>query len=307
MTEQVATGSKGEAHQESLDQRSTYRVALLGASGRLGREVSSLLSRDEEARAHGETEAHPSLQLACALGRRDDLHDPKVRSALETCDVLIDVSLPSATDGLLKALSALKRPLPIVSGVTGLSEAQRHALIKYSERAPVFYARNFSLGVALLTHLTALSARVLGGAFDTEVFELHHRQKIDAPSGTARQLAEAAATELRGETSDQPTTTPRDPQLVHMSAGRGGQVVGEHTVFFLGEAERLELTHRASNRALFAHGALRATSWLLSQRELQREPHPFQGRLIGMEALIEGLLAPSQSSSHSAPFNEGRG
>ena len=285
--------------------RAPWRVAVYGAGGRMGREVCELLER----------QSNPSLTLELRLGRADDLSSTHTQAQLERCDALIDLSLPSATTSLLTALMSLSSPPALISGVTGLSEAQLALMHTYSERAPTLYARNFSLGVALLSHLTELSARVLGEAFDVEVFELHHRQKLDAPSGTALQLAERAAEGKRSAldeaevnatrstapttaptTTTTPTAVPRDPHLVHVSAGRGGQVIGEHTVYFLGEAERVELTHRAQNRALFAHGALRATHWLLTQ-----QPAPL-GRLMGLQDMISALLSP-----HALHEQGGRG
>jgi 4-hydroxy-tetrahydrodipicolinate reductase len=228
-------------------------VAVWGAGGRVGREVVSAL------------EAHPTLRLGVAVGRAQDPLDPDLLSELSRCVGVIDFSLPEAQPALLSALRALAargHPLPLASGVTGLDPQHISALKGYAHLAPTLHAANFSLGVALLARLTAQASRALGPGFDVEVFELHHRQKRDAPSGTALHLARAAAEARGGRVTEAPIDLPRDPSVVHVSAGRGGQVVGEHTVFFLGEAERLELTHRAASRAVFAHGALRALEWL---------------------------------------------
>ncbi|MBM4291691.1 MAG: 4-hydroxy-tetrahydrodipicolinate reductase [Deltaproteobacteria bacterium] len=247
-------------------------VAVWGAGGRVGRELLSALA------------AHPTLRLGLAVGRAQDPRDPALRAALAGCVGVVDFSLPEAQPALLSALDALAaegRALPLVTGVTGLDAAGWGALEARARRAPTLHAANFSLGVALLARLTAQASRALGPSFDVEVFELHHRQKRDAPSGTALHLARAAAEGRGGSVSDAPTPLPRDPALVHVSAGRGGQEVGEHTVFFLGEAERLELTHRAASRAVFAHGALRALDWLRARPA---------GALWGLGDLLDDLL-----------------
>lgn len=231
-------------------------VAVWGANGRVGRELVSALER------------HPTFRLGLAVGRAHDPSEPPLRAALAECVGVIDFSLPEAQPALLDALRALAaegRPLPLASGVTGLNPEQTRALEGYARLAPTLHAANFSLGVALLARLTAQASRALGAGFDVEVFELHHRQKRDAPSGTALHLAHAAAEARGGRVTATPTPLPRDPSEVHVSAGRGGQVVGEHTVFLLGESERLELTHRAASRGVFAHGALRALEWLLTR------------------------------------------
>jgi len=266
-------------------------VVIYGATGRLGGELLALLQGSEGSRLN--------LNLAGALGRGDSLDDPKVIALLEVADAVIDVSLPEATRALMNRLSELEEPPALICGVTGLSAKDLSRLATFATRAPTFYARNFSVGVALLTHLSALSARVLGDGFDVELFELHHRQKVDAPSGTAFHLAGAITQTRGGSHSGAPCEHPRDPRLVHMSAGRGGQVIGDHTVYFLGEAERVELTHRAQSRALFAQGALRATRWLLER------PGERSGHVLGMSEMISALLDASSPASGAGPAERG--
>lgn len=249
------------------------KVLICGAQGRLGREIVSLLS---------EQCLPTTLKLVGTLSRHDHLDDPSVRQRLQESDLVIDVSLPHATHDLLTCLSDLEQKPALVCGVTGLSETTMSLLHRYAQLRPTFYARNFSIGVALLSHLSALTTRVLGDTFDVELFELHHRQKVDAPSGTAYHLAETIARERDGYLSSEPLSTPRNPKLIHMNAGRGGQVIGEHTIYFLGESERIELTHRAQSRRLFAVGALRAASWLATHHQTQQ--------IWGMEDMISKLL-----------------
>jgi 4-hydroxy-tetrahydrodipicolinate reductase len=171
-------------------------------------------------------------------------------------------------------------PVPLVSGVTGRTADQVAALETYARRAPVLLASNFSVGVALLRRLVALVGEAV--PWDAEIFELHHRLKLDAPSGTALSLAQSVA-RVRDLPWLATTRAPRGAGArvadeIGLAVARGGDVVGEHTVFFLGEAERLELTHRATDRGVFAAGALHAASWLAN-----RAPG-----LYGMDDVVQG-------------------
>jgi 4-hydroxy-tetrahydrodipicolinate reductase len=187
---------------------------------------------------------------------------------LSHCDVVIDFSIATATEDLLERLDGTRAAL--VTGTTGRTPEQMAAVEGRSAVAPVFSAANYSLGVAVLSDLVTRAARALGPAFDMEIFEIHHRQKVDAPSGTALHLAEVAA-----HARDMPwpdaqrlrhgQTGPRSEAEVGLAALRGGAVTGEHTVYFFGAAERIELTHRAADRDVFAHGALRAACWIVGQ------------------------------------------
>lgn len=227
------------------------RFGLFGARGRMGQRIQACLPD------------HPSLELARALGR-GDLGD------FTNCAVVIDVAVASATEDLLQRLTKPGGPVrPLVTAVTGRSAAQQALVDAYAERAPVFTAANFSLGIAVLTRLVREAAAALGG--DVEVFELHHRHKADAPSGTALQLARVAAEaqglgwpDGRAAVRDG-HTGPRGDREVGLAALRGGAVPGEHTVFVFGDAERIELTHRAADRDVFAHGALRAAEWVVGR------------------------------------------
>ena len=198
---------------------------------------------------------HPALKLTVAVGldTPDSVH-------FGDCDVVIDFAVAEATEALFRRLT---RPVALVTGVTGRNKTQQARLSAWAERAPVFEAANFSLGVAVTAWLVEQAAQMLGAPYDVELFELHHRRKVDAPSGTALHLGAAAA---RGsgrawpESRAQPRdghTGPRGDDL-GIAALRGGDVIGEHTVFFLGAHDRIEITHRAADRQLFADGALRA-------------------------------------------------
>ena len=180
----------------------------------------------------------------------------------EHSDAIIDFTLPEAT--LTHAKLAAQHKKILVVGTTGLSKDQEQELQKAAEQTVIIYAANMSLGVNLLMALVEQAARALDPEWDIEIFESHHKHKIDAPSGTALALGNSAA---EGRKKILPSPIPFDRNGarkkgdIGFSVARGGDVVGEHTVFFYGEGERLELTHRATNRALFARGAIKAALW----------------------------------------------
>lgn len=244
----------------------TINVAVYGASGRMGQAILR------------ESSSCPPLRASAALVRPGsglierplrsvlgaDAPDLDFSSALDPetpVDALIDFSGPHAFDAALAL--ALERRVAFVSGTTGLGQTQREALERAGYAIPVLWASNFSLGVALLTRFARAAAQALP-EWDCEIVEMHHRRKIDAPSGTAISLGEAVATG-RGIALDKAAVHGRSGQVGARSAGeigfhalRGGDVVGEHTVVFASEGERVELSHRAGNRDIFARGALLA-------------------------------------------------
>jgi 4-hydroxy-tetrahydrodipicolinate reductase len=227
------------------------RLHVNGALGRLGRVIVQL------AEMSGEFTVTKS-------GRGDVLGE-----LISGCDVVIDVSQPEAS--VLVADECGRRAKPVVIGTTGHNAGQREELQRTARRTALLLAPNFSVGVNLLFWLTEQTAKTLGPEFDVEVVEIHHRLKKDAPSGTARQLGEIIAQvhALTYETSVRNGRAglvgERTPGEIGIQAVRGGEVVGEHTVFFAGLGERLELGHKASSRETFARGALRAARWLLPQ------------------------------------------
>jgi 4-hydroxy-tetrahydrodipicolinate reductase len=188
-------------------------------------------------------------------------------AALEKCAAAIDFSSAAGTGPLLEACRAQGNK-PLVIGATGHDEAQRAQIHAASREMPIVWAANFSVGVNALFWLTRQAAAILGPGFDLEVVEVHHRLKKDAPSGTARRLAEILA-EARNVSYDKDTRHGREGMVgertneeIGVHAVRGGDVVGEHTVLFAGMGERVELIHRATSRETFAMGALRAAEWL---------------------------------------------
>ncbi|NKI34818.1 4-hydroxy-tetrahydrodipicolinate reductase [Wenzhouxiangella sp. XN79A] len=226
------------------------KILLNGATGKVGRLIEAL----------AETDA--ALELVGRGSRDHPLAEPA------GADVLIDFSRPAA---LVDALAlACRHRIPVVTGTTGLDDAASAALGRAAETVPVCRAANFAIGVHLLRQLVRDAAHRLGPAFDIELVETHHREKIDAPSGTALSLARAAA-EGRGLDpahalhSDGHAGGARDRDRIGVQSLRGGDVVGEHEVHFLGDGERLVLVHRATDRSLFARGALRAAAWLVGR------------------------------------------
>ena len=181
----------------------------------------------------------------------------------------IDVSHHTVTSELIEAL----RPgRPLVIGTTGHTAEEKQLLADAAKRIPVLVAPNFSVGVNLLFFLTRKAAEILGSGYDQEIIEMHHRNKLDAPSGTAKRLAEVLC-EVKGRGYDELVLGGREGETgkrtgdeIAVHALRGGDVVGDHTVIFAGTGERVELTHKASSRDTFAFGALRAAKWILGQK-----------------------------------------
>ena len=202
--------------------------------------------------------------IARACDQGDDPAD-----GLGDCDVVIDFSTHTATPDMVKL--AADRRMPVVIGTTGLTDGEKDAVHQSIAGAiPAVWAGNYSSGVNTLNHLVKRAAGALGGDFEAEVLEMHHHHKTDAPSGTAEQLVailrEAYALgrdSVRHGREGQVGARPRGEIGVH--AVRGGDIVGEHTVFFCGEGERLELTHRATDRRIFARGAVRAARWVVGR------------------------------------------
>jgi len=249
------------------------KLALHGASGRMGLSITRLTQNKPEIEIVGAacSSSDPKLgrdlgELA-GLGALGVVTSPDVSSSLLGAEVVIDFSTASAVSQL--AQLAARQGVAIVCGTTNLDAAAKRALDKASEVVPVLVAGNMSLGIQVLAEAVELALRRLGLGYDVEIVELHHRKKIDSPSGTASRLLEAVkkvrpeVRELRGRDGE---VGARTDDEVAVFGVRGGDVIGDHTVYLLGDGERLELTHRASNRDLFAHGALRAAQFLAGKK-----------------------------------------
>lgn len=223
---------------------------MVGASGRMGQAIVRLASEMNDTEIVGLVSLGDSLESLASSG----------------ANVVIDFSSPAGTRAIAPVCAGVN--IAIVSGTTGLDDAAEKALDDAAKSVPVFWAPNMSVGVHVLATVVAEAVRMLGTDYDPEIVEAHHRRKVDAPSGTALRLAEAVregrgkAVELEHGRSGQ--IGPRK-DVIGMHAVRGGGVVGDHTVFLLGESERLELTHRAQSREVFASGAIRAAQWIIGK------------------------------------------
>jgi 4-hydroxy-tetrahydrodipicolinate reductase len=202
--------------------------------------------------------------LGVSLDKGDDLN-----SVIDQFDVVIDFTRPEAT---LKYLEICKQAnKAMVIGTTGFDEIGLEAINGAAQKIPVVFAPNMSIGVNLSLKLLAMAAKVIGEESDIEIVEAHHRHKVDAPSGTALKMGEVVANALGRDLSKcaiygrEGIEQPRDRQTIGFSTIRGGDVVGEHTVSFFMEGERVEITHKASSRLTFANGAVRASVWLKSK------------------------------------------
>lgn len=216
----------------------------------------------------GHALAAGAKELGLVVGAAIDVGDD-VKAALAKCDVAVDFSSHHATRLLLELAVAKKKP--IVIGTTGHTAAEKKQLLALAAKVPCVWAGNFSVGVNLLFALTRRASSVLGADYDAEVVEMHHRFKKDAPSGTAERLLEIIREERKlgadalrhgrkGITGERTSTE------IGIHSLRGGDVVGDHTVMFATAGERIELVHRASDRAIFARGALRAAQWVVAQK-----------------------------------------
>lgn len=248
-------------------------VVIVGARGRMGQALIREVLESDDLSLVGAVDRSDAAGLGHDAGRMCGLPDCGVVLSDELTPprgaVVVDFSLPAVADANIGR--CLELGVPLVLGTTGISAATRDLLKRAGKEIPIVSAANFSVGITLLTQLAAIAARAVGPDFDTEIFELHHRHKRDAPSGTALRIGKAVA-EATGRAFDQVATKARDATetaRTHEEIGvfglRGGDSVGEHTVMLLGPGERLELVHRASDRGIFARGALRAARWLVGR------------------------------------------
>ncbi len=228
------------------------KLLVTGAKGRMGQAVIACAKKTAGA------------EVAAQIDIGDSLAE-----ALDQCDTVIDFSHHAFTTELLAA--CVERGAKLVTGTTGHSDEELEAIERASQSVGIVKAPNFSVGVNTLFYLTRRASEILGQNFDLEVVEMHHRDKVDSPSGTARRLVEILD-ETRGLSYDEDTlhgrhgdVGPRKDSEIGLHAVRGGDVVGDHTVIYAGAGERVELTHKASSRDTFASGAVRAAQWLQNQ------------------------------------------
>jgi 4-hydroxy-tetrahydrodipicolinate reductase len=253
----------------------TVRIAIAGAGGRMGQALIDATLGSNDLSLVGALDVEGSAAIGIDAGERcGRVTGVRVTSDVDTvartCDVLIDFTRPAGT---LRHLAACARGrIGAVIGTTGFDADGKAAIARHAAVIPIVFAPNMSIGVTVLAELVEHAARRLGPAFDIEIVEMHHRHKIDAPSGTALRLGDAAAAgagiDLAGHAvyAREGVTGERKPGTIGFATLRGGDVVGEHSVIFAGAGERLELTHRATSRQNFASGALRAARFVAGLR-----------------------------------------
>jgi 4-hydroxy-tetrahydrodipicolinate reductase len=250
-------------------------IAIAGATGRMGRVLIESVARE------------PGLRLAAALEARGNPHVGKdvgdlagapcgvrisddIAQSLADCDVLIDFTRPAGT--MAHLAECRRQAVRMVIGTTGFDEAQKRAITEAAREVAIALSPNFSVGVNVAFRLLDVAARALGGEYDVEIVEAHHRHKVDAPSGTALRMGEVVARALDRDLGQsavygrEGVTGERRNETIGFATVRGGDIVGEHTVMFIGAGERLEVTHRAGSRANFAAGALRAARFVQSRK-----------------------------------------
>ncbi|MDW3095110.1 MAG: 4-hydroxy-tetrahydrodipicolinate reductase [Gammaproteobacteria bacterium] len=252
----------------------TTAIAINGASGRMGRalvqacvECSSTSLAAALVRVGSEYEGSDAGTVAGIAPTKVLMQSE--RSKLPSVDVWIDFTLP---EGLMDALNyCLTNNIPMVIGTTGLSESQSQAITQAATTIPIVFAPNMSVGVNLCLNILQTAAKTLGEDYDIEIVEAHHKNKVDAPSGTALRMGEVIAESIginlehKAEYTRHGNIGVRKPGAIGFQTIRAGDIVGEHTVIFAGIGERVEIAHRATSRLTFARGAVRAATWLQDQ------------------------------------------
>lgn len=249
------------------------RIAVMGAAGRMGKTLIEAVQQTQGAAGLTAAVHRPESSLVGAdagelagIGRNGVMLSGELSRVLDDFDVLIDFTHPGVT--LQNLALCRKAGKAMVIGTTGFTAEQKLTLLEASKEIPIVFAANFSVGVNLCLKLLDTAARVLGDEVDIEIIEAHHRHKVDAPSGTALRMGEVVAQALGRDLEEvavygrEGQTGARDRQTIGFATVRAGDVVGDHTVLFASEGERVEITHKASSRMTFAKGAVRAALWL---------------------------------------------
>lgn len=248
------------------------KVAVTGAAGRMGGRIITLVTESDDLQLAGAVElaGHPRLGddagYVAGCGDLGVIINDSLEAALQNADLLIDFTFPQVT--LQNAEVCARLGKAMVIGSTGFTPEEREGLTAYANQIPIVFAPNMSVGVNVCFKLLKDLAKTLGDDFDVEIVELHHNKKKDSPSGTAVKMGEVVADAL-GRDYNQVANYHREgmcgertAEEIGMQTVRGGDIVGEHTVYFIGMGERIELTHRAMSRDMFARGAIRAAAWL---------------------------------------------
>ena len=253
----------------------TIKVGVIGAGGRMGRMLIEAVQNNPKTILNAAIERQGSSLVGAdagevaAIGRLEVQIVDELEAVINDIDVLIDFSLPDATEKNMQVCA--EHNVAMVIGTTGFNEAQEQVLAKASEKIAIVYAGNYSTGINLSLKLLGMAAKAFGNEADVEIIEAHHKHKIDAPSGTAYMMAEAVA-EARGQNlkdvaiyGREGQTGERESGTIGIHAVRGGEIVGDHTVMFIADGEVVEITHRARERMTFAAGAVRAATWVTEQ------------------------------------------
>ena len=257
------------------ENKKMINVGVIGAGGRMGRMLIEAIQDNPQTILTAAIERQGSSLVGAdagevaAVGRLDVKIVDDLQQVINKIDVLIDFSLPAATEQNMQVCA--EHNVGMVIGTTGFNEQQEQVLAKASEQVAIVYAGNYSTGVNLSLKLLGMAAKAFGTDADVEVIEAHHKHKIDAPSGTAYMMAEAVA-EARGQNLKDVAVYGREGQTGEREAGtigihaiRGGEIIGDHTVMFIADGEVVEITHRARARMTFAAGAVRAATWIVQQ------------------------------------------
>ena len=257
------------------DNKKMINVGVIGAGGRMGRMLIEAVQDNPQTTLTAAIERQGSSLVGAdagevaAVGRLNVQIVDDLQSVINDIDVLIDFSLPDATEQNMQVCAA--NNVAMVIGTTGFNEQQEQVLTEASEQVAIVYAGNYSTGVNLSLKLLGMAAKAFGKDADVEVIEAHHKHKIDAPSGTAYMMAEAVA-EARGQNLKDVAVYGREGQTgarevgsIGIHAIRGGEIIGDHTVMFIADGEVVEITHRARARMTFAAGAVRAATWIVQQ------------------------------------------
>lgn len=254
------------------EEAKVVKVTVVGVCGRMGMSIASLAGTDGGIELVGATEVPGHVSVGRDLGDFVEgagsgvIVSDSIEEAARAADVIIDFTVPEAT--LVNAEYSVQNEKSMVIGTTGFTSEQREGLLRLLGQIPCVFAPNMSVGVNVLFEISRQVASHLGDGYDAEIFETHHRGKADSPSGTAIALAEAVAAGLGSELGDvaryerHGRIGAREKGEIGIQTLRGGDVVGDHTVMFLGDGERVELTHKATSRENFSSGALRAAKWI---------------------------------------------
>ena len=264
----------------------TMNIAVAGSSGRMGRMLIETVLREPDVRLAAALEQPGNANIgkdagelvgsACGVRITDD-----IQTALKGCDVLIDFTRP---DGTLAHLEACRKlAVKMVIGTTGFTEEGKKAIADAARGLAIAMAPNFSIGVNVMFKLLDVAAKALSSGYDVEILEAHHRHKVDAPSGTALRMGEIVAQALGRDLKQsaifgrEGVTGERKDDTIGFATVRGGDLVGDHTVMFIGAGERVEVTHRASSRANYATGALRAARFIMGKQSGLFDMHDVLG------------------------------